>query len=45
MTQAAHIVEYYYEESQLNETSPDEVSSQLFSILQNYETLKSNEEI
>jgi hypothetical protein len=29
----------------LNETSPDEVSSQLYSILQNYEAIKSNEEI
>jgi hypothetical protein len=42
MTQAAHIVEFYYEETHFNETSPDEVSSQLHSILQNYENIKSS---
>jgi hypothetical protein len=45
MTQAAHIVEFFYEEHHLNETSPDEVSNQLHTILQNYDNIKSNEEL
>lgn len=42
MTQAAHIVEFFYEENHFHETSPNQVSSQLHSILQNYEIIKSS---
>ena len=45
MTQTAHIAEFFYEEKIFNETSPDEVSSQLYSILQNYENIKSSKEV
>lgn len=45
MTQAIHFQDCLYQDFHYNQPSPDQVSSQLYSILKNYEIIKSNGEM